>query len=336
MRIQNPIRFDAREWTGAFGDIGVLFPILLSLAVVNGIDLTRALAVAGAAYIASGLYFRLPVPIQPLKAMAAIALAQGLGLNVIRAGSIWMGIILIVVAWGGGIEVVSRLFPRVIVKGLQLGVGLLLIKSAWKMFLPALPHALPILRAAPTLVPKDFLVSFFVLVVPQIPLTLGNAVFGASDALNVYYGKRAERATPKRLTISIGIINIVAGVLNGYPLCHGSGGVTAHARTGARTAGATIIMGCVCLTLAFFLGQNSYSLLSGIPHSVLGVLLLYAGLFHSGLFLQLEQRNDQAIALFMGVMAVFTSHLEWALGAGLAFYAFQTTFVRFRERVVLQ
>jgi len=46
--------------------------------------------VAGRAYIASGLYFRLPVPIQPLKAMAAIALAQGLGLNVIRAGSIWM------------------------------------------------------------------------------------------------------------------------------------------------------------------------------------------------------------------------------------------------------
>jgi branched-subunit amino acid transport protein len=95
-------------------------------------------------------------------------------------------------------------------------------------------------------------------------------------------------------------------------------------------------MGGVCLALAFFLGQNSYSLLSGIPHSVLGVLLFYAGVFHSGLVLQLEQKNDQAIAIVMGALAAYTSHLDWALGAGLALYAFQTTFVRFRERVVLQ
>jgi len=95
-------------------------------------------------------------------------------------------------------------------------------------------------------------------------------------------------------------------------------------------------MGSACLVLAFIIGQNSYSLLSGIPHCVLGILLLYAGAFHSGLFLQLEQRNDQAIAIVMGALAVYTNHLDWALGAGLALYILTKAVVRVRWRAIIQ
>ncbi len=314
------IRFDAREWLGAFGDIGVLVPILLSLAVVNGIDLGRALALTGVAYIGSALYFRLPIPVQPLKAMAAIALAQGLGLNVIRAGSLWVGVILLALVLSGGIRWMARLFPPMIVKGLQLGVGLLLVKSAWKMYFPAVFHGHPSLLALPPLAPRDFWTSLIVLVLPQIPLTLGNAVFGASDALDTYYKERAKSATPDRLCTSIGLINIVVGLLHGYPLCHGSGGVTAHARLGAKTAGATLIMGSVCLALAIFLGEESYRWLARIPPRFLGVLLLYVGAFHCRLAADLEQGHERLVALFMGLVTVFTSHLDWALGMGLMLY----------------
>ena len=324
MRI--PIRFDRREWLGAFGDIGVLVPILLSLTVVNGIDLTRALAVAGISYIAAGLYFRLPVPVQPLKAMAAIALAQGLGLNVIRAGSLWMGILFLVLGSTGAIDAAARFFPKVIVKGLQLGVGVLLLRAAWRLLLPTPLPAAPMLSPTPALAPQDFLTSFFVLVLPQIPLTLGNAVFGASDALHVYYGRRARSASPRILSISIGLMNLAAGLFHGYPLCHGSGGVTAHARLGARTAGATILMGTLCLAGALFSGPTAYEVLARIPHPLLGVLLLYVGLCHGGLFLQLDQPGERLLAIAMGLVALFTNRLDWALGMGLLLGATATLF----------
>jgi MFS superfamily sulfate permease-like transporter len=325
------IRFDGREWLGAFGDIGVLVPILLSLAVVNGIDLTRALTLTGLAYIGSALYFRLPVPVQPLKAMAAIALAQGLGLNVIRAGSFWMGVILLALAATGSMKHIAKLFPRPIVKGLQLGVGILLLKTAWKMFAPLRAHAVPSLAPMPPLAPRDFLTSFFVLVLPQIPLTLGNAVFGASDALHVYYGEEAEKASPTRLCTSIGLINIVVGLLNGYPLCHGSGGVTAHRRLGARTAGATMIIGGTCLVLAFILGEGSYRFLSNIPTALLGALLLYVGIFHGLLVLGLERSGEYGMAIAMGAVVLASNRLDWALGVGLAIYAIVNLWGPFRN-----
>lgn len=327
-KFSRAIQFDSHEWFGAFGDIGVLIPIFLSLAVVNGVDLARALLITGTAYITAGLYFRLPLPIQPLKAMAAIALAQGLGLDVIRAASLWMGALFLLLAWSGAIEKVSRLFPRVIVKGLQLGVGLLLIHAAWKLFFPVRLVAIPSIAAIPVLTVNTFWKALFVLVLPQIPLTLGNAVFGARDALEVYYGSRAQRASPRRLCVSLGLINLTAGVFHGYPLCHGSGGVTAHARLGARTAGATIIMGTVCLALAFFFGAQPYEILAKIPRQILGFLLLYVGVCHGRLFLQLKPMRERRVAVAMGLVTFVTGHLGWALGAGLSLHVLEGLMLR--------
>ncbi|MEE8385112.1 MAG: putative sulfate/molybdate transporter, partial [Dehalococcoidia bacterium] len=127
------LTFDLQEWSGAFGDLGLLIPIVAALVLTNGFNATSVLLVFGVAYILSALYYRLPMPVQPLKAMAAIAIAQGLGADVMSAGALLMAALLLTLAATGLIEPISRLFTRPVVRGIQAAVGLLLIKAAFKM-----------------------------------------------------------------------------------------------------------------------------------------------------------------------------------------------------------
>src|SRR3990172_3052625 len=121
--------FDLQEWSGAFGDLGLLIPIVAALVIRNGFDGTSVLLVFGAAYIVSALYYRLPMPVQPLKAMAAIIIAQGLGVDVVSAAGLLMAAVLLTLAATGAIGPLSRLFTRPVVRGIQAAVCLLLIKT---------------------------------------------------------------------------------------------------------------------------------------------------------------------------------------------------------------
>jgi SulP family sulfate permease len=84
------LRFDRAELAGAVADLGVLVPIAVALIVKNGLSTTAVLLPAGFLYVAAGLLYRLPVPVQPLKAFGVIAIAQGLGSNEIAAGALLM------------------------------------------------------------------------------------------------------------------------------------------------------------------------------------------------------------------------------------------------------
>lgn len=126
-------RFDAREWSGAFADLGVLVPIAVALIVVNGLSPTAVLLPAGLLYITSGLIYRVPIPVQPLKAFGAIAIAQGLGPQVIAAGALLMGAIFVILGATGAVDRAARLVPRPIIRGVQLSVGLLFAKLAFDL-----------------------------------------------------------------------------------------------------------------------------------------------------------------------------------------------------------
>src|ERR1700742_1806342 len=88
-----PFRFDRAEIAGALGDLGVLVPIAVALIVKNGLTPTAVLLPAGLLYVGAGLIYRLPVPVQPLKAFGAIAIAHGFGSNDIAAGALLMGML---------------------------------------------------------------------------------------------------------------------------------------------------------------------------------------------------------------------------------------------------
>jgi sulfate permease, SulP family len=123
--------FGARELSGAVADIGVLLPIAVALIVSNGLSATAVLLPAGLLYVAVALVYRLPIPVQPLKAFGAIAIAKDLGSDEIAAGALLMGVIFIVLGRTGLIDLAARAFPKPLIRGVQIAVGLLFLKIAW-------------------------------------------------------------------------------------------------------------------------------------------------------------------------------------------------------------
>jgi SulP family sulfate permease len=125
------VRIDRRELAGAVADLGVLVPIAVALIVGNGLSPTAVLLPAGILYVAAAYLYRLPVPVQPLKAFGAIAIAQGLGTDEIAAGALLMGGIFVLLGSTGLIDLAARVFPKAVIRGVQLTVGLLFLKIAW-------------------------------------------------------------------------------------------------------------------------------------------------------------------------------------------------------------
>jgi sulfate permease, SulP family len=125
------VRFDRRELAGAVADLGVFVPIAVALIVTNGLSPSAVLLPAGLLYVAAALVYQLPIPVQPLKAFGAIAIAHGLGVGEIAAGALLMGGIFIALGSTGLLDAAARIFPRPVIRGVQLVVGLLFLKIAW-------------------------------------------------------------------------------------------------------------------------------------------------------------------------------------------------------------
>jgi hypothetical protein len=126
--VATPLRHDL---AGAVADLGVLIPIAVALIVKNGLSPTAVLLPAGVLYLAAAWVYRLPVPVQPLKAFGAIAIAQGLGSDEIAAGALLMGAIFVALGATGLVDLGARAFPKPLIRGIQLTVGLLFCKIAW-------------------------------------------------------------------------------------------------------------------------------------------------------------------------------------------------------------
>ncbi|WP_153394669.1 putative sulfate/molybdate transporter [Ornithinicoccus halotolerans] len=122
-----------REGAGALGDLGVLVPIAVALVVVNGLSATAVLLPAGLLYVAAGLAYRLPVPVQPLKAFGALAVALGLGPDEVAAGAMLLGGVFLVLGLAGALGAAARWVPLPVVRGVQLSVGLLFLRIAWDL-----------------------------------------------------------------------------------------------------------------------------------------------------------------------------------------------------------
>jgi SulP family sulfate permease len=147
------VSFDRREMAGAVADLGVLVPIAVALIVSNGLSATAVLLPAGALYVAAALTYGLPIPVQPLKAFGAIAIAKGLGSDEIAAGALLMGVVFVVLGRLRLLDAAARAFPKALIRGVQLTVGLLFLKIAWDLVLDPpksfAQHALPSAWAVP-------------------------------------------------------------------------------------------------------------------------------------------------------------------------------------------
>ncbi|UCD90682.1 MAG: putative sulfate/molybdate transporter [Desulfobacterales bacterium] len=166
----------------------------------------------------------------------------------------------------------------------------------------------------------DFTFALFALVLPQIPMTMGNAVIAYSDLSKEYFGKDSKRVTYRGSCISMAFANLISFFLGGMPLCHGAGGLAAHYRFGARTAGSNLIIGLIFLTLAVFLGTQVLSVANLLPMSILGVLLLFAGSQLALTIVDMNERKDLFVAFVMlGITLATNLAVGFIIGFCLAY-----------------
>jgi SulP family sulfate permease len=370
--------------SGALADLGILVPLTAALVVVNGLDVGSVLLLAGLLVVTAGLVFRIPFPVQPLKALTALAVAQRLGPDVIHAAGLEIGIVLMLMSLTGLATLMSKLFTKPVVRALQFGVGWLLVVTAVKLVVnpPAVFVNSPssrtgLLLAAATVVVvviaawrrwyllsialvvagvivtllveqptfggpsidlptfsippwSVFGTAFVLLVIPQIPLTYGNAVVGVSDLAREQFGERASRVSPARVALICGLGNVASASFGGMPMCHGSSGLSAHVRMGAQTWKMNAMLGGTLITLGVFFSDQVLEMFGLLPVWVLGGFLAYAGIRHAMLVLDLEPIQI-GLAIAAAAVGIWTSNLAYTTAIALVVAQAPVAFNRIRN-----
>ncbi len=319
--------FNRAELGGALGDLGVFVPLLVGMVTCCGLQLGPTLFLSGAANIGTGLLFRIPIPVQPMKAIAAVAIDEGLNESQILISGIGVGAVFLFLTLTHLIDWLNRVIPRSVVRGLQLAIGLKLLIKGVEMVASThtifgldsislgvlctvavlllshskrVPAALLVfvigivamMVSQPSLLGKtqfgiswhlpdlskwsDWQTGIMHGAIPQIPLTVLNSVI-AICVLSIDLFPRYP-LKPGRVALSVAVLNLITCPLGGMPLCHGSGGLAAQYRFGARTGGSMVALGIVKMGLALVFGASLLAWMQNYPQSVLGVLLLFSGI----------------------------------------------------------
>jgi SulP family sulfate permease len=164
----------------------------------------------------------------------------------------------------------------------------------------------------------SFSTALFVLALPQLPMTLGNAVLANEDLAREYFGDGAAKITGKALCISMGLANIGGFVLGGIPMCHGAGGLAAHYRFGARTAGSNLFIGGLFVVTSLLFGPQVLAIVKLVPLSVLGALLIFAGAQLAMTVRDVGDRKEFFVCMSMlGITLASNLALGYLVGIGL-------------------
>ena len=166
----------------------------------------------------------------------------------------------------------------------------------------------------------DFTFALLALVLPQIPMTLGNAVIAYADLSGEYFGEQSKKVTYKATCISMALANFLSSAIGGMPLCHGAGGLAAHFRFGARSVGSNLMIGVVFIALAIILGRHCLAIIYLLPLSVLGVLLLFAGSQLALTISDLKDRKELFVCLLiLGITLATNLAAGFIVGISIAF-----------------
>ena len=296
------------ELSGAFGDLGTLLPYVVAATAAGILAPTPMFAGFAAGYLLVAGLYRLPISVQPMKALGAVILAGGLtAVETAWAGAV-VGAVLLMLAAVPAFEKAARAIPQSVVAGLQAGLGLMLgavafglISQDWgvaslalavlalSFVLPRGPWALAVVVGAVLLAPHAGLppapsmpaegaISVEAVlsgVLAQLPLTLLNAVVVAAAVARSLFPARAAAVGERRLAATNGLLNLALAPLGAMPMCHGAGGIAAHHRFGARGMGAPLVM-AACCGAAALMGAEVMGVLMAIPPAAVGALLVYA------------------------------------------------------------
>lgn len=321
------------EISGSVGDLGTFLPIVIALTVSHQISLPTTLVLTGFFNILTGCFFGIPLPVQPMKAIAAVALLKNFTAGETQAAGIFVATCILVFSVTGLLRWFTSHVPIPVVKGIQVGAGLSLIISAgakavnelswtgpswednylWVIFafiallmsatFSRTPYALLILMLGLALAgiqlsqAKGNLGPTFRLWLPytqipdkdewkvgvleagigQLPLTTLNSIIAV---VHLSADLLPETPTPSVTSIglSVAFMNLFGCWFGAMPVCHGSGGLAAQYRFGARSGASVMILGIFKLLLGVFFGQTLVDLLKKFPIALITVMVLAAGL----------------------------------------------------------
>lgn len=356
---QDNYRFTLQEFSGSLADLGGMAPFIIGAVAISNLHLGPILLFFGIAHFMTGAYYKIPMSVQPMKAIGALVIAEELTHGELIGAGVAIGLIFLILGLTGSIRHLAEIIPRSVVRGTQLGMGLIIIVKASKFifnditvgvmalalvavfiiakkeqfsallilgiglvygFYTSTSGAIPGIGLGQyfslnisiieglTLPGFDDLVSGTLKgAIAQLPLTFANAILATSLIVNDLYKRDI---TPKKLAISTGIMNLISAPFGGLPMCHGSSGIAAHYRFGARTGGANMMLGVLLVITAFI---ASSELLTLIPFGVMGTLLLFAG-FELG---KSSLKTDSMfVTAFIGVLSL-VSNIAVGFAGGL-------------------
>jgi hypothetical protein len=129
---RNRISINRNELSGAFGDIGTDLPLIIGMILASGLDTASVLITYGIMQLLTAFIYGIPMPVQPLKAVAMIVIAQKIGPNIIYGGGMAIGIVMLILTLTGMIDLIAKYIPKVVVRGIQFGLGIQLSMIALK------------------------------------------------------------------------------------------------------------------------------------------------------------------------------------------------------------
>lgn len=305
------------ELSASLADLGTFLPLVLGVLIVTQMDPVGVLFGFGIFALVTGALYRRPIPVQPMKAVAAMGIAGMLSADAMVATTVVMGCVLLVLSLSDVITRIRRFIPNSIMHGLKLSlvvslivvthsrlewqwmdVGLLLIglialqwtplKSLSALFMIVIGMWLwmPLERVSvgfdpslPTLIwpsLESFLIAMRDATLPQLILTITNALILTAVIAHAYYPEDHPRVTEQRLARSSGWANLLLAPFGAMPMCHGAGGLVAHHAFGGRSGWTMALFGLFCLILGLGFGDGVLQLLAAIPGSVMVMLVLYA------------------------------------------------------------
>jgi len=318
---RNNNRSMLHEASGACGDLGTFIPHVIGAMTVAGLAPVGVLFGFGLFLISTGLFYGLPLPVQPMKAVSAVILTDGLRPGEVAAAGMVLGLVLLVFGVTGWIGRLARAIPQSVSAGLQLALGLLMAVLGIKLILhtpligflalaalfvlsriprcpaaplvlaaaalagwfgggAAIPHAIGFAAGLPQLVVPTWTEvwrSFGIAVLPQLSLTLTNAVIVTASLSRELFPAGGVIASERNLALSSGLANVLLCPFGAMPMCHGAGGLQAQYRFGGRTGLTPIIFGVVLLVLAVGFADHAAALFAIIPIGAVGALLILAG-----------------------------------------------------------
>ena len=341
------VEFSLGELTGAVGDSVTVLPLVVALGALTDASLAHVLLGFGVFQVVWGLRYGLPVSVEPMKALVGLAIAGTLTYGELVAAGLLAGGVLLVAGYAGLVGRVRAAVGRPVVRGVQLGVALLLARAGLDLavadpvvaaaglgvaLLAALADrrlaALAVLVAGtavalragtptvsgPTLsvLPAgDPVLTRGTLsgLAAQLAMTVGNAAVATSLLLEDLYG---ADVSADELSRSMGVTNLLAVPFGGAPMCHGSGGLAGKHAFGARTGGANVLLGLGYAGAALVAG-----LWVGFPTAILGVLLLVVSVGLGRVALGDVAGPDRGLVLGVGVLSLLASvGVAFVAGAG--------------------